>query len=276
MFALAFVVLSRLPIQGDLACPSVEAIDAALAGLRPGDVPIAAHVEVLRSGHTVELGLYDREGGLHVARSVLVREQTCSELAATVAAIVHEWEQLPVPEPDPARQTESAARFAEAIALPALPEPEPLADEQIGRGVRLIGATVGAALGVTVPAGAALALGGKEPRVDMLLYSTLVFGPPLIAALAFAGHRLAGGKGNYGFAMLGVVLGCASAFAAMVVPEFSWGAQPGPQRLVTAAVLAVGVTVLMLEVSDARERAELRVGASPLRDGAAVSLGGSF
>ena len=272
------LVLASLPVKGDSLCPTAGAVTAELSRLRPQTSPLSASVEVLRSGHTVEVGLYDAAGELHAARSLLIHQQSCAELAEQVAQVVHRWEQLPEPTPKPRRPLKvTAPVLLEELRprpRPRLPRVEQVDDAENGRGFRVLGGLLGTGLAAVMPSMFAWALGAGSWAGGLLMLSTTV-APPLLALGALVGHHAAGGRGHYGFAVLGALLGCGSAMAVMFLPR---GLEEPADltRIVPAAVLAAGVPVLFLELSDARERDELRVSAGPLRDGAVVSVSGSL
>ncbi len=244
------VAASGLAVRSETSCPSADDVTRELKRFVPtesddGWVRVAnlvGEVYVVQHAHD------GRE-----VRAARVRGETCAELATESARLISTWE-------PPATPTVGS-------------EPE-LVD--LGRPLRLVAATIGAAMGAIVPLVTTLAAPASSRRLTLIGVEALV-GAPLTGLTALVGHYLAGGTGNYGASVGGAAIGVAAALLPLAVSgSKDWSVPYEPGTMVLAALLAVGTPALFLELSDWRQRESLGAAVVPVNGGAGVTLGGKF
>lgn len=255
--ALLAVAASGLVLEGSSACPSVSDVLLQLERL-----PEAVAVRDGRVWLTdANLALSDAEGRV-LEVIALDPEASCDRRAIAAADIFRAWQ---VQEP----------------LLPGLERVHPDDDD-----ARVIGGTfavlLGAALGVGLPMAATL-LVSPSARAPMLSIFETLAGVPLLALTTLAGHRLSGGRGHFGWALLGsgvaVTIGVVTMLLSSpaVLTTGDWAASTAePWRIGLSAFAALTLPLLALELSHRRETPPVSVSVVPTAGGAAVGLGGRF
>jgi hypothetical protein len=132
-------------------------------------------------------------------------------------------------------------------------EPEEVEDAQVGRGARALSALLFSVAGAATPIGVALL---ASNRLEVLALSEVYVAPVLIAGLALLGHRVAKGRGHFGWAMFGAMLGIGAGMLALGVDTHFTGTLPqvSPAAAVIGEVLSLALPIVMLELGDARAR----------------------
>lgn len=244
---------SVLSVRGETACPSVTDVLLELEKDQSRG-PVEGVVE-LEGDH---LWLHGGDGAMK--KVAKVSEGTCEERAQEAARIVREWEELP-----PQTQLTIA-------------EQRILLDDQTGRGARFLGTTLGAAVGAAIPVVLTFLLpaGSRGPALVGL---ELLGGVPVLALTALIGHYLGGGRGHYGWAILGAAVGVAGACALLFIENTAggdWASPREPWRMGLAGLVATAMPVLTLEASDTMNRRQFGATIVPVNGGAGVSVGGRF
>jgi hypothetical protein len=246
------IAASMLMVEGESACPSVS--DVLLELERVGERGRARGTVQLDGEHVRLVAL---DGTVQSVEAV--NEGTCDERAVAVAKLIHRWETVRPP--------------------PLVPEPvvRQLVDDEGGRGARVMGTTIGAAVGAAIPLLLSLLFSPRDRSYGLGLLG--FFSVPVAALTALAGHYLGGGKGHFGWALLGAGLGVTGGLMLLLIdnPTLNdWTVPRDPVRVSLACMVALGAPVLALELSDTLGRRDLSWGITPVRGGAAVSLGGRF
>ena len=250
---------SSLVLKGESTCPSLPQVLGELLKLGPRTEAEPGWVELKRDGDTAYVLLVADDGTVLATRRV-GQGGACEALAARAAYFVADWE-LPTTPPAP-------------VPL----APVRVEEGELGRGTRMLGSLLGAAVGAVIPALVTLVAPQRSNRLGGLLVFEVLGGPPLLGLAAWLGHRAAGGLGHYGAAVGGAFVGIAAALATLIIDnrEGDWFTPREPARVVSAALLAVALPALTLELSDLREREALAVAVMPVAGGAGVSVGGRF